>query len=193
MVEISCFYIHFNREPVHFTFVKYKKYIKISINHKSMIIEISKLKNYISLFDIYILSLLCTEDVTKIEKRFNIDDKRNEYGIKTQQLWKCMYYTDYHEIVRLEINSHHNPLLSKEPIRETSLKKQRKFIKQLKNYYYNSHIIYSLDAIDMYLRTIVSRETEITNKVIEYETKIHLLCCIRGFNKDIYMNIMKFI
>ena len=158
-----------------------------------MIIEISKLKNYISLFDIYILSLLCTEDVTKIEKRFNIDDKRNEYGIKTQQLWKCMYYTDYHEIVRLEINSHHNPLLSKEPIRETSLKKQRKFIKQLKNYYYNSHIIYSLDAIDMYLRTIVSRETEITNKVIEYETKIHLLCCIRGFNKDIYMNIMKFI
>lgn len=194
MIEISCFYIHYNREPVNFTFIKYEKYMRIYVNEKKMVIEIDKLKNYPDLLNLYILSLLCTDDPSQIENYYDVDFHEYVYGIMTEKYWKCLYFTVYSDIIRLEINYFNNPFLSKEPTRETSLKKQKKIIKKVHNYIYvRKHIKEPLKIIDIYITELIKDINQEMKKIIDYEKKIYLLCCIKSFNKDIYANVIKFI
>jgi len=102
--------------------------MKIIFQTKKIVIAIEKLKNYQLLFEFYILSLLCTEDTSKINR------VRNGYGISTEKYWKYIeFYQDY-DVIMLEKDWKKNPLNSQEPKRETSMKKQNKFFKMLEVY-----------------------------------------------------------
>ena len=166
--------------------------MKIIFNFKSMIIEINNLKKYKLLFDIYILSLICTENTSEIVEEYNNVYDKNIYGISTLRFWKSLYFTKTYKTVFLEKNYFHNPFLSIEPLKETSQKKQKKIMKSIINLRKNKYLMHPLKIIDIYLKNVIDDIKEDINSIIEYEKKINILCSIRGFNKDIYMNIMKF-
>ena len=201
-VEVSCFYIHYNREPINFTFIKYEKFMKITVQGKNMSIEIENLKYYSILYYMYILSLLCTKNTSEISvidnsdseiENYDDDSVKNDkiqYGILTQKFWKCLYFRENYSVIQLEHKSFKNPLLSKEPTRETSVKKQLKIIKRINSLVDRRLLPYSLPIIDKYLSDKIE-ETGIS-EIVDYENKIYLLCCIRHFNKDIYHTVMKF-
>lgn len=184
MIEISCFYIYYDQIPMNFTFIKYEKFMKILFQSKMIIIEINNLKKFKFLFQIYILSLLCTEDTSKICCYNDI------YGVSTQIIWNNRHLTKYYDIIILKINKSKNPLLSQEPKRETSVKKQKKLLKSFYKFYNLDYIKNPLNYINDYQNRLIYNLN--MDAIIQYEKKIYLLCCIRGFNRDIYTNIMKF-
>lgn len=191
MVEISCFYIHYNREPINMTFIKYDKFIKIFLDSKRIIISFNTLVKNNILYRYYILSLLCTKDSSKIEY-FRNNGNLYRYGINTEVLWKNMYFTGYYEIIELDYKSHKNPFNTQEPKRESSLKKQKKLLKQILNLYFHDCIDDPMILIDNYINQLIERERIKINKIHRYESTIYILCKIKTLGNDIYENIMKF-
>jgi hypothetical protein len=192
MVEVSCFYIHFKINSINFTFIKYEKFVKIIFQEKRIVMKIENLRNYQILFQFYLLSLLCTEDVSKI-KAVNFRNKwrnMNDYAISTLKYWKYSSYCDVYDNITLEKSCTRNPFLSQEPKRETTIKKLNKLLKMINNYYNKQTFRHPSYYINNFIIKKIA-ETNIEN-VIQYEKEIYLLSCIRGLNRDIYSAIKKF-
>lgn len=190
MVEISCYYVHYNRNPINFTFVKYEKFMKIIFQQRVICIALENLQNDEVLYGVYILSLLCTEDTSKINYTWNERNRKRVYSISTEKTWKNRSFYGKYDFITLEKNCFKNPLLSQEPTKETSLKKQNKLLKLMYNHYENGYFSNPYDLINIYQEILLKRTN--MQQVIEYEKNIYILCCIRGFSRDIYANIMRF-
>ena len=189
MVSISCYYNHYNRDPVNFTFIKYEKYVKVIINETAIIITIEQLANNTKLFQIYILSLLCTEDTSMVGKIYG------KYVAYSQWYWKNLYFTSYYNLTELyksNINRPKNPLISQEPKRISSGKKIRKFTKVFDSYL--SKIKDPIVLINEYYLIESTDLTESINKYIQYEAKINILSRIfHKYGRDIYSSIKIYI
>jgi len=155
--------------------------MKIHLNEKTIIIAIENLKKFELLFQLYILSLLCTEDL-------NVYINNSVYGVYTETISSHSYFNGHYKFVGLQKKEDKNPLFSKEPIRETSIKKQKKFMKALNS---DFEFFLPLNAIKYYQNRLIT-DTKIY-KIIQYENKISILSSIRNCNIDIYENLMKFI
>jgi hypothetical protein len=191
MVEVSCFFISSNIDWVNFTFIKYEKFIKIIFQGKMMVLAIENLYNYNKLYQFYILSLLCTKDVSKIELvNYDLWRKTNDYAVSTLKYWKYASYNDDYVNITLEKKCTKNPLLSQEPKRETSNKKQKKIIRKFTRYFNHFTFRHPSYYINKFLLTSIERTN--IKEIIEYEKKIEILSCIRGANRDAYSNILKF-
>jgi len=119
---VSCFYItNYNDGQINITFIKYVKYVKIILNYKSIILSIEQLLNNYKLFQIYLLSLVLTENTSSID--LMIINKKKYYGISTMRYWKNVYLTLSYKIIFLQKSYHRNPFYSNEPKRTTSIKK----------------------------------------------------------------------
>lgn len=106
MSEISCFYNHQDIEPIIFIFIKYDKYFKILLNNRSIILTYQQLIYNNNLFQIYILSLLCTADTSFFDTHIIDNDfsKTNEKFINIydtiitasyiQKNYKDLYFTN---------------------------------------------------------------------------------------------------
>ena len=131
MVSVSCFFCHYNRECVSFTFIQFEKYVKVCLNKRIIVLTNEQLVSNIKLFQIFIMSLLCTKDVSVVET-VKSNGGKDYYGILTKMYWKYLRFTDYYTLIEFEksnMNSPRNPLNAKEPKRSTSEKKLRKFMK----------------------------------------------------------------
>jgi len=148
--------------------------MKIVLNDRQIILEIENLKYYELISKFYILSLLV------FKKIYMKDDKLIIYGFTMDD-----NNTSISTII-FNKNFLKNLSLSQEPKRETSIKKQIKFIRMI-NKFSDEGLIYNPLY---YIETFIYNSTK---KIIDYENKIYILCCIRGFNKDIYSNIMRYI
>jgi hypothetical protein len=173
MVEISCFYMHSPNEPIIFTFMKYEKFIKIILNHKEIVLEIENMKYYEMIYQFYFVSLVVFKSIS-IE-----NDRYISYAFTTNHS-NCRIST-----IIFNKNVLRNLFQTQEPKRETSVRKQVKFIRMINKFYYDGLIYNPLFYIERFIYNS-------TNKIIDYENKIYILCCIRGFNKDIYSNIMRY-
>jgi len=192
MVEVSCFYMDYNYEPINFTFIKYEKFMKIILQKRKIIITFQNLLNNQMLYKFYILSLITTKDPLKIYiNQINPYNGLPVYGISTEKIWKYLYYDKGYDIVPIEKNCTKNPFRTEEQMRETSIKKQKKLFKMMNNYYYDKKLICEPMMIMNNYLSILILSTNI-NKIIKYENKIYLLCCIRHFNKDIYSIIKNY-
>ena len=190
-IEVSCFYLNNNiYESINFTFIKYEKFMKICVQEKVITILIEKLKHYEIFYNIYILSLLCSKDTSQICQIIDEEINCIKYGVLTKKNWNGFYFYKDYDVISLESNSFRNPFLSREPKRETSFRKQNKVLKLIRNFPEFTIFPNSFSLIDMFISDNI-KDTEII-KLINYEKKIYLLCCIRHMNIDIYHNIMKF-
>jgi len=186
MTEVSCLYIHYNRSPINFTFIKYyNDFYKIILNYRSIIVSNSTLLDIPHVLDYYIISLITTKHtVTGITKIDNI------YNISVKYYWKRLYFLDYYSDVELSKNNHKNPLNSKKPTRESSNKKINKFFK-----YYERELLSKIDneldrCLYLYLR---SELNDIEYDIITLQNKctvdkyINILTSIKKYyGKDIY-------
>jgi len=106
--------------------------MKIILNDLNIIISFENLKKYDMLFQFYILSLLCTEDTSKISC------VNNDYAISTKQYRNNYYiFNDNHFIIRdytlikYDKNLLKNSFQSQEPIEETSINDLNNFLTPL--------------------------------------------------------------
>ena len=121
-LSISCFYMYFdNAKPINITFIKFDNYIKVIFNNRSVILTNNQLLSNFELFQLYLLSLILTEDTSKIYKT------NNNYGIYTK-IWDNLYLSPSYKMIYLEKLAHKNPFKSNEPKRPTSSKKINKFM-----------------------------------------------------------------
>jgi len=190
MPSISCFYIHYNREPINIIFVKYENFIKIFLNEKSVILTIQQLLSIRELFQIYLISLLLTEDTSKIS--FDIEHYRNVYGVSTIRYWKNLHLTSTYNVVLLEKNPHKNPLNANEPKRSTSLKKINKFLKKFDKYIDDNYIVDVERIFNEYYSMETSSIFNYFQRYIEHEKKIEMLSVIlHNYGKDVYSAVRK--
>jgi hypothetical protein len=190
MVSISCFYCHYNIDPVNFTFIQYKNFIKVCLNKRIVILTNKQLISNTDLFQIFILSLLCTKNNSKVQIDHAI------YGVLTKMYWKNFRFTDYYNFIELEKSNNKNPLNTLEPERSSSAKKIRKFMKLFNKYI--TKINNPNDLICEYLANEGYNELiEYFTKYIDYNrnnTQINMLSQIlHNYGVDVYSNVLRFI
>ena len=196
MVFISCFYVHYNRNEVNFTFVRFEKFIKVILNDRSVILTNEQFVSNNKLFQIYILSLLCTEDSSTIQmEQINIKRGRtvNSYGVLTKINWKLMYFTNDYRFIPLKKLFINNPLNMEEPKRATSMKKVRKFLKLL-----NGNIADLMDEPDKIINDFYRHESEevidYLESYISYNVQtIALHSIIQKYGSDVLTSVSKFL
>lgn len=177
MTEISCFYIHLNRGDISLIFTKYNNYYLISIDRsKSIILSYKTFMKIPFLYEIYILSLLLTENTQEMRKI------NNNYIISTKKLYKGRIFNDHYDDV---IVGNKNPLNKNEPTRESSYKKIKKFAKRFEREFEN---YYPFELIDMFIYDEIYN-TQIPYILEEYyhANTIQLLTGIKKkYGRDIY-------
>ena len=191
MVSISCFYVHYNYDPINIIFVKFENFIKIYLNDKSIILTIKQLVSIKKLFQIYLLSLLLTEDTSKIS--IDVENYRNiYYGVSTIKYWKNIRLTDYYQIILLEKSPYKNPLNATEPKRSTSLKKINKFMRKFNKYYDEKYIMDVEQVFDEYYIMETTYLYNYFQRYIEHEKKIEMLSVIlHNYGRDVYSAVQR--
>ena len=197
MISISCFYNHYNHEPVNFTFIRYESYVRAYINSKVVVLTYEQLVTNAKLFQMYKMSLLCTNDSSKTYKPIE-DNPIGEYGVYTQRYWKYLRFTrDYAFVIfpRSNYKKPKNPLNMIEPKRASSEKKVRKFMK-LFNKYVGDHvkdpdILYS-EYLETELKDIEKYVSDYAERCEEYEKRIYGLSCIlHSWGYDVYTYVKR--
>ena len=192
MVSVSCFHIHYTSNPFKIIFIKFENYINVILNNneRSIILSNKQLAENKILFQIFILSLLCTKDTSKINTNYIEKYKKVLYTITTRTYWKNRYYKNDYDNIEIYDK---NPLNLQEPKRESSLKKNRKFMKLL-NTYISILRINPIDCIIDYYELESIEFAEYFRKYINYNKKIYLLSTIlHNYGYDIYSNIRSFL
>ena len=190
MASISCYYIHYNRDPVNIIFVKYENFIKIFLNEKSVIMTIKQLVSNRELYKIYLISLLLTEDTSKIST--DIENYRNIYGVSTIRIWKNIRLTTDYQVVLLEKSPHKNPLNATEPKRSTSLKKINKFLRKFQKYCDDKYISDVKKIFNEYYLMEITPVFDFVKRVVEHEKKIEMLSVIlHNYGIDVYSVVKK--
>jgi len=152
MPAISCFFYRlFYRQPNNFIFIQFENYIKVILNSKSVILTYRELASDKQLYQIFILSLLLTNDTSSISSI--ISKNKKYYGVLTLKHCKKSCIGDYHEFVQLDKSNTKNPLNAIEPKRRSSNKKVRKFFKFF-DYIYENELV--KDLIIIYEEFIIS-------------------------------------
>jgi len=183
--DISCFYIHYNRNPRQISFIKFDNYFSVYLfnRHKPVIISNETLLLIPYLFQYYILSLLVTEKyepfITKDEY-----DGTSLLMLRLRTLWKGWDFNEGYDYVYCNVK---NLLKKSQPKRQSSDKKIRKFIKMFNREF---EIFNSIGLIKKLIYSDIEYEkTKIDNIIIKYhkDDMISLLTAIKKLlGKDIY-------
>lgn len=188
---ISCFsYRQWDRVPFHFIFIKYENFVKVILNSKSVIFTNYELASNQILFQIFILSLLLTKDISCISSVF--DKNKIKYGVETLRHWKKSKIADYYEFV--EIDNGRNPLNSMEPKRASSDKKMRKFFKMFINFCEDELIKDPIIIVDEYITRESDKLFNYFDRYIHHEVKINILSRIlHTYGHDVCKSVNRFI
>jgi hypothetical protein len=200
MVAISCFYRSCNPTPIKIIFIQFERFVKVMFYDKIVILTYEQIVSNIYLFEMFKLSLLCTEDTSRIYK-----NSYNETCVSTRRYLRCLEFTDtyilqefenFSNIYQLvELDKTRNPLLAQEPKRASSAKKIRKFNKLCFNMANKIGDPYEL--MYEYLQLELADLNDYFIKYIEHNknnAKIQLLTSIQhNYGRDVYLSIRKFL
>lgn len=125
MTDISCIYSSTRYNEILMIFVKFSNFITVHLYGCNKItLKFEVFVNIPMLYDLYIISLLLTENT----KRLDTTDFNDKYYLNVASLYNFTYYD--RPYLPLDIGNK-NLLLKQNPKRETTSKKLRKFIKHL--------------------------------------------------------------
>jgi len=192
--SISCYYLHYNRQPYNFTFIKFEKFVKVILNTRAVVMTIKQLVENAKLFKIYQLSLLLTNDTEQIFT--SVDEFSGDviYGVMTVWYWKYLRLSGFEEFTALEKSRYKNPFKSCEPKRESSRKKYNKFLKL-----FNSEdVVNKMKDPDVVVLEFFQKESadiyDYFRQYIEHEKKIEMLSVImHNYGRDIYKCVKQFV
>ena len=192
--SISCYYLHYNRQPYNFTFIKFEKFVKVFLNTRVVVMTIKQLVENAKLFKIYQLSLLLTNDTEQIFTSVNEFSGDVIYGVMTVWYWKYLRLSGFEEFTALEKSQYKNPFKSCEPKRESSRKKYNKFLKL-----FNSEdVVNKMKDPDVVVLEFFQKESvdiyDYFRRYIEHEKKIEMLSVImHNYGRDIYKCVKQFV
>jgi hypothetical protein len=192
--SISCYYLHYNRQPYNFTFIKFEKFVKVILNTRAVVMTIKQLVENAKLFKIYQLSLLLTNDTEQIFT--SVDEFSGDviYGVMTVWYWKYLHLSGFEEFTALEKSRYKNPFKSCEPKRESSRKKYNKFLKL-----FNSEdVVKKMKDPDAVVLEFFQKESvdiyDYFRQYIEHEKKIMMLSVVmHNYGRDIYKCVKQFV
>jgi hypothetical protein len=170
-------------------FVRYDEYFRVIINDKSICITINQLMSSDELFQVYILSLLLTEDTSKI----SIKRKNNKivYGVSTNLYSKG--FSNY-KFVMIEKNPYKNPFNMKEPKRSTGPKKLRKVMRMFYTMHEYEHFLDPIVLFNEYYKNETEKLSEFVKNETEKNKRIEILCnIIHNYGRDVYSSIRKYL
>ena len=194
MPSISCFFHRlFFRPPYVLTFIQFEKFIKVSLNSKSIILTNAELVSNKRLFQIFILSLLLTKDTSKIDLVIDACDGLHNYGVATMKHWGALKLPYCYDFIQLEKSSKKNPLNASEPKRASGDKKCKKFFKSFHTFYENEMIKDTLIIFEEFFYVQMVDMFDYFDRYIEHETKISTLSSIyHTYGRDVYSAVRKF-
>lgn len=177
MTTVSCFYyLLWRREQFNFTFIKFEKFVKIIFDRKAVILTNEELVSNPELFKIFLLSLLLTENTSKVDSIINND--KISFGITSFRYLYSSQPIFEMRFNEFEKSKNKNPLNAREPIRASSDKKIRKFFKSFNKFYDNEMIIEPNIIIEDYLDDQAAEVVNYFNKYIEHECTVLMVSSI---------------
>ena len=192
--SISCFYVHYNRDPHNFTFIKFEKFVKVILNARAVVMTIEQLVENVQLFKIFKLSLLLTKDTSQISSSVNVINGTTFYGVVTERYWKNLRLSQNDELILLEKSATRNPLKASEPKRASSRKKLNKFHRLFGRVLESGFIKEPEVIMDEFLQNEAAEIFDYFRRYIEHERKVEMLSVIlHNYGRDVYGCVMRFV
>jgi hypothetical protein len=180
-----------------YIFIEYDNYFKVIINHKSIILTKQQLTLNFKLFQIYLISLLLTENTEDIMSITTYYSKKQIYGINTiwyHKNWNVYELGNEPLFTKIDKYQHRNPLNTQEPIRHSSFKKINKFMNFADNIYNSNDFNKIPEIIYLYYQDKSKELFDYFNRYIAHEKKIEILSNIlHNYGPDVYNSIRTFI
>jgi hypothetical protein len=194
MPSISCFYNHYNRQPINFIFIEFEKFVKVMLNARSVILKKEDLASNPRLLQIFMLSLVLTEDTLTVFPIVDHETNKIAYALSTIWYWKNLRMTDHYHLSLLEKSSSKNPLNASEPKRASSSKKVRKFFKSLNVIFDNEMVKEPIDIFNEFFEQETAGMFDYFKRYIEHERKVEMLSVIlHNYGNDVYSGVRKFL
>jgi len=196
--KISCFYFELYNSSLKYIFIEYENYFKVIINDKSIILTKQQLTINTKLLQIYLISLLLTENPEDIMSISIYYSKKQIYGINT--IWCHKHWNNVYELgnellfTKIDKYQHRNPLNTQEPKRHSSFKKINKFMNFANNIYKCNNFNKIPEIIYLYYQDKSKELFDYFDRYIKHEKKIEILSNIlHNFGPDVYYSIKTFI
>ena len=194
MPSISCFYNHYNRESINFMFIEFEKFVKVVLNAKSVILKKEDLASNPRLLQVFMLSLVLTEDTSTVYSFINRETNQLAYGQSTIWYWKNLRMTEYYHISMFEKSISRNPLNASEPKRASSSKKVRKFFKLFNSIFDRQMVKDPIDIFNEFFEQETAGMFDYFKRYIEHERKVEMLSVIlHNYGNDVYSGVRKFL
>jgi hypothetical protein len=196
MPTISCYYYN-KRGPYSFTFIQFENFVKVVLNRRIIILTNEQLATNSKLFEIFVMSLLFTEDTSVASTMYDDDmigeSDFNWYGVSTHVYEKNISQMNY-RFISLYKSRFRNPLIAKEPTRATSQKKVRKFMKLFHEIYNNQMTKKPPAIINDFFQQQMADTVDYLKRYIEHERKITMLSVVLNkCGSDVFANVMRFL
>jgi hypothetical protein len=177
-------------------FIEFDDFFKVIINEKLVVLTKQELTSNSRLFQIYLISLLLTEDIITVKKIM----LNNSYIYGINSRWFSNDLTiqmDLEERVKFTIMtklSNRNPLNASSPKRSSGPKKIRKFMKLIDKFYRSNNITDLSFIIPIFYRNELQPSIDYFERYIAHEKKIQMLSSIfHNYGRDIYVSVNKFL
>ena len=195
--SISCFNYDCDPQPFHFIFIKFDKFIIIYVNLKSVVLPIKKFVSNVRLFQVYILSLLLTEDVNKIDvsKVYVYKSKNGKY-LPVHGTWTKRYFKEIcnYEFIPFYTLPMSNPMELFEPIKRSKDNIISNFFKYFNGLFNDKTIEEPTAMIENYFKSESTPIFDYFQKYIQYEKKIEMQSVIlHNYGRDVYCAVQRFL
>jgi len=195
-LSISCFNFQKFLNSYKFMFIEFDDFFKVIINKKMVVLTKQELTSNSRLFQIYLISLLLTEDIITVKKIML--NNSYIYGIKSR--WFSDDITiemNLEERVKFTIMTklaNRNPLNASSPKRSSGQKKIRKFMKLIDKFYRSNNITDLSFIVPIFYRNELQPSIDYFERYIAHEKKIQMLSSIfHKYGRDVYSSVNKFL
>ena len=179
-LSMSCFNFQKFLNSYKFMFIEFDDFFKVIINKKMVVLTKQELTSNSRLFQIYLISLLLTEDIITVKKIM----LNNSYIYGINSRWysdNINIEMDLEERVKFTIMtkiSKKNPLNASSPKRSSGPKKIRKFMKLIHNLYRSNNITDLSFIVTIFYRNQLQSSIDYFERYIAHEKKIEMLSSI---------------
>jgi hypothetical protein len=194
---ISCFNYHWFDNSFKFIFIEFDNFFKVIVNNKMIVLTKQELTSNSRLFQVYLISLLLTEDTKNIVS-FTLD-KSYIYGIRSRWYVKTldrfnMVLKDTENFTMISKLSNRNPLNASSPKRSSGAKKIRKVMKLINKFYADYNITDLSFIVTIFYRNETQLLVDYFERYIAHEKKIEMLSVIlHNYGRDVYSAVNKFL
>jgi hypothetical protein len=175
-------------------FIEFEKFVKVVLNAKSVILKKEDLASNPRLLQVFMLSLVLTEDTSTVYSFINKEMNKVAYGQSTIWYWKNLRMSDNYHISMFEKSISRNPLNASEPKRASSSKKVRKFFKSFNSVFDREMVKEPIAIFNEFFEQETGAMFDYFKRYIEHERKVEMLSVVlHNYGHDVYSKVRMFL